>query len=200
MKKRAVRELREHRAQRVGGGRPGAGGARDNTNSHDSAIDAGEWGSEDLSTIDRGHRRLRTFTHKLPRQPDINLETGLFVTRSGCRGIVIGDRVVSINDTVVDSNNASQLQRLIPNSAISCMVRVVRSSSPPLNESRCSREQDNVSLNVNYEPSSAATVITRQSKVGIPKTVDVECQTPDSLRMKRNNAKNHVSTHVICGN
>ncbi|XP_077974196.1 uncharacterized protein LOC120346979 isoform X2 [Styela clava] len=153
LKKNVSKELRELKPRRVGIRGSTTGSKRDNTDSHDSAIDAGEWGSEEISTLEGGgmSRRLRTFQYQLPRQPDINLDTGLFVTRSACRGITIGDRVVSINETSVDAGNASQLQRLIPNSANPCKIKVMRSSSPlPLTSDSQGSRNNNLSLNGDY--------------------------------------------------
>lgn len=197
-KKRIWKELRDLQPHGSGArvNTSSSSNRRDNTDSHDSAIDTCEFGSEEISTLDGGGvpRRLKTFRYKLPRQPDLNLETGLFVTRSACPGIAIEDRVVCINDTTVDCNNAPQLQRLVPNSNNPCVIKVMRSSSPPTTES----------FNFEFGPLSVDSEMYTARQNAINKTlntVDAECQTlPDWGRHQKGHRPSIVSItflHVI---
>lgn len=112
----------------------------ENSHSHDSAIDAGDWGSTDLKslqneTIPYKGLKVHSCTLSTPCN-EVFLDMGLHVARSAIRKLWPGDRIVSVNSIPIDANNCYNFKNQVNSLASSCNIKFTRQSvsSDPIME------------------------------------------------------------------
>ena len=98
---------------------------RDNTHSHDSAIDTGEWESDSFN----GSYKLINLTKVLPRKDKIAVEQGVFVKESTLHDVVCGDRIIAINNQLLNENSLQEVRDLLEPTNIR-LLRLQRMTTP----------------------------------------------------------------------
>ncbi|XP_076818776.1 uncharacterized protein LOC143464722 isoform X2 [Clavelina lepadiformis] len=97
---------------------------RENTHSHDSAIDAGEWDSD---MNDNAIKKL-CIVKVSARPHEITIEKGFYIKYSSVPGIFSGERIMALNDNSLNDKSLFDVQDIL-NHTDTCLLQLVRQSA-----------------------------------------------------------------------